>query len=304
VVPLDADDELEPRFLERLVAALDADPAAAFACCWARLFGDIEAVWVPRPYNPYQLLLSNSIVGCVVMRKDAALAVGGYDESMRNGNEDWELWVRLMEVGWDVAEVHEPLFRYRKHGISMSVETEARFEQGRAEIVERHPDLYAVEELAARKSEYYPLVSILVQEGTAPVIESDSAVVEIVTMTGADTLGDAVSSARGKYLVHWEGGADEGTVLRLADLLESNPDLGAAATGDAEPVVLVRRWSLLDPGAPVTTETIDLPGSAGNQLSPGMFPYPGWAVPATIDGIAVQRQRPEEDGRLPTWVST
>ena len=304
VVPLDADDELEPGFLERLVAALDTDPAAAFACCRARLFGDIEAVWVPRRYNPYQLLLSNSIIGCVVMRKDAALALGGYDESMRNGNEDWELWVRLMEAGWDVVEVDEPLFRYRKHGISMSVETEARFEQGRAEIVDRHPDLYAAEALAARKGEHYPLLSVLAVAGVEPVMAAGPADAEVVTIAG--TVGDAARSARGKYVVHWDGVADakEETLFRLADLLESKPDLGAAATAGAEPVVVVRRWSLLDPGGPERIEQTDLAGTGAEQLTPGMFPDPGWMVPDAIDGVPVQRQRPEEDGRLPTWALT
>ena len=285
VVPLDADDELTPQFLERLVAALDADLGAGFACCWARLFGDIDAVWVPRRYNPYQLLLSNSVVGCVVLRRAAWEAVGGYDETMTNGNEDWELWIRLMAAGWGVAEVDEPLFRYRKHGISMSVETESRFEAGRKEIVERHPELYTEEALDAARRQHYPLLSII---------------------PGDVALAAAIVAGHSKYVAHWSGveHADPETLDRLADLLESRPDLGAATTNDAEPLVLVRRWSLLDPDGPTTTEAADLAGSATEQLRPGMFPDPAWTVPNTIDGVPVQRQRPEEDGRVPSWAAT
>ena len=285
VVPLDADDELTPEFLERLVDALDADPGAAFACCWARLFGDIDAVWVPRRYNPYQLLLSNSVVGCVVLRRAAWEAVGGYDETMTNGNEDWELWIRLMAAGWGVAEVDEPLFRYRKHGISMSVETESRFEAGRKEIVERHPELYAEERLDAARREHYPLLSII---------------------PGDEALVAAIAAGQSKYVALWSGVEDAGpeTLDRLADLLESRPDLGAATTNGADPLVLVRRWSLLDPDGPATSESVGLAGSATEQLGPGMFPDPAWMVPDTIDGVPVQRQRPEEDGRLPSWATT
>src|SRR5262245_34012598 len=45
---LDADDRLEPSFLEKTVAALDADPAVTFVSCWLRTFGDEEWEWRPE----------------------------------------------------------------------------------------------------------------------------------------------------------------------------------------------------------------------------------------------------------------
>ena len=325
VVPLDADDQLEPQFLETMVAALEPEPEAAFAACRARLFEDIDAVWIPRPYNPYQLLLSNSIIGCVLLRRDAYLSVGGYDETMHNGNEDWDLWIRLMQAGWGVVEVHEVLFLYRKHGISMSVETEARFEQGREEIVERHRDLYADDHLAAMKASHYPLVSIIAAAGTDPsALEAqDIADAEIITIgdptpaweaaagvrgwqiRSAANLDDAVASAAGKFVVRWSdvSGAEKDTLSRLAESLESDPNLGAARTDDPQPLVVARRWSLLDPDAPSKVTTVDAPGSATAPLAPGQFPDPDWTFPDVIDDVPVQRQRPEEEGHIPLWVS-
>ena len=139
LVPLDADDEIAPEFLEVLHSALEGRPDAAYAHCWSELYGDEEATWVARPFNPYQLALSNSVVGCVLLRAEAWKQVGGYDETMRNGNEDWDFWLRLLEVGWNQVQVRRPLFRYRRHGVSMSVTTEARFEAAREEIARRHP---------------------------------------------------------------------------------------------------------------------------------------------------------------------
>jgi GT2 family glycosyltransferase len=325
LVPLDADDELEPEFLAKMVAALEPQPEAAFAACRARLFEDIDAVWIPRPYNPYQLLLSNSIIGCVLLRRDACLAVGGYDETMRHGNEDWDLWIRLSHAGWGVVEVPEVLFRYRKHGISMSVETEGRFEQGRAEIVERHRDLYNVDNLARMKASYYPLVSIIAAPGAdaSTVREQDIADAEVVTIgetprawgeaagkrgwriRSAATIDDAVALASGKFVVRWSdvAGVQNDTLSRLAGRLESDPNLGAARTHDSEPLVAVRRWSLLDPDAPSAVATVDTPGSAAAPLAPGQFPDPSWTFPTVIDDVPVQRQRPEEEGYIPAWVS-
>jgi GT2 family glycosyltransferase/glycosyltransferase involved in cell wall biosynthesis len=325
VVPLDADDELEPEFLEQMVAALEPKPAAAFAACRARLFEDIDAVWIPRPYNPYQVLLSNSIIGCVLLRRDAYVAVGGYDETMRHGNEDWDLWIRLAEAGWDVVEVPEVLFRYRKHGISMSVETEGRFEQGRAEIVERHRDLYTVDHLAGMKANHYPLVTIVATPGAdvASLETQNLADAEIVSIgdpsqawerfagdrgwriRSAASLDDAVALASGKFVVRWSSVADTkpDTVARLAERLEAAPNLGAARTDDPEPLVVVRRWSLLDPDAPSTVETVAASGTADARFAPGQFRDPAWTFPSVIDDVPVQRQRPEEEGHIPSWLS-
>ncbi|MDP9023296.1 MAG: glycosyltransferase, partial [Actinomycetota bacterium] len=115
VVPLDADDQITPGFVETLRDALLAEPQAAYAHCWARLFGDLDAVYASRPFNPYQQLLSNGVVGCVLLRRAAWEAVGAYAQDMREGNEDWDLWLRLLSAGWDQVQVREPLFRYRKH---------------------------------------------------------------------------------------------------------------------------------------------------------------------------------------------
>ena len=94
LVPLDADDEIAPEFLEVLRSAVEERPDAAYAHCWSELYGDEEATWVARPFNPYLLALSNSVVGCVLMRTEAWKQVGGYDETMIHGNEDWDMWLR------------------------------------------------------------------------------------------------------------------------------------------------------------------------------------------------------------------
>src|SRR4030095_2190958 len=44
---LDADDVLEPTFLQRAVEALENDSSLAFASCWSRAFGDSQFVSDP-----------------------------------------------------------------------------------------------------------------------------------------------------------------------------------------------------------------------------------------------------------------
>ncbi len=296
VVPLDADDELAPGFLAALHAALSADPEAAYAHCWAELFGDVAAVWATRPFNPYQLLVSNSVLGCVLLRRAAWEAVGGYDETMTAGNEDWELWIRLLEAGWGQVHVRRPLFRYRRHGVSMSVETEARFERAREEVAARHAALYDPAALRVRKAEWYPWVSTV---GGRPPAGQDLGDLEVV---------ERVEEARGKVVVEWGAVTDAapGALGALAQALEDHPEAAAAGPGGVP--VAWRRWALADPGSGldgIVDAEVDMTVDAGRlRLAGGCCPDPELMVVPQRDwpDLPLQRQPPDVEGPLPAWV--
>jgi len=300
VVTLDADDQLAPQYLAKLSAVLDADDSTAFAHCWARLFGDYQAIWATRPFNRFQFLLSNSVVGCVVLRKSAWEAVGGYDESMRDGNEDWDLWIRLAEAGFGNGQIREPLFWYRKHGVSMSVETEAKYESVLSSLSQRLPSIYRLDNMRAVKRASYPLLSILSDDAGLEQPFYDTQIIH----TTYDAVGDIVGEIRGKYVVWWPSTASGATsVLReLCGVLEDHEDAGVAETSGDHPIRVVRTWSLHDPAAPDESITTELLGTADRCLSLNQFPLDSWRVPVEIGTIEVHRQRPEEAGTIPEWV--
>ena len=300
VVTLDADDELAPRYVEKLAGVLDADDSKAFAHCWARIFGDFQAIWATRPFNRFQLLLSNSVVGCVMLRKTAWEAVGGYDEKMLEGNEDWDLWIRLTEAGYGNGQVTEPLFWYRKHGVSMSVETEARYESVLSSLVARLPDVYSIDHMEDVKLSFYPLISILTDDPAFAQPFDDAQIIP----TSHAGLGSAVAQVEGKYAVWWpsNANADVSVLTELCEILEENESAGAAETSGVSPIRVVRTWSLRDPQGPDEVMRSAAQGECQERLSCGQFPEDSWQVPRKIDGIAVQRQRPEESGWMPDWV--
>jgi GT2 family glycosyltransferase/glycosyltransferase involved in cell wall biosynthesis len=294
VVTLDADDMLVPRYLDMLVPALDRNPNAAFAHCWAELFGDFSAIWATRPYNRYQLLLSNSVVGCVLLRKASWDAVGGYDETMVNGNEDWDLWIRLMRHGYGAVQVREPLFRYRKHGVSMSVETEARYEAALESLAVRLADTYSADAIVKLKHDDYPLVTVI-----TPDAVFDPGTDDVQTLLTPDAaVGDVIGHVRGKYVVWLSEGAmaESGVVVDLCKVLEQDETLGAAETASAKPIRVVRSWSLRDIAGPSEIGATALSGSSPLRLSCGEYLDPAWVVPKEINAVPVQRQRPEEAG--------
>jgi len=140
---LDADDTLEPTYLEKAVALLEANPGIAFAYSWVRLFGDEEKIWYTEPYDLEKLLRYNHISVASVFRYDAWKQVGGYCSEMRQGYEDWEFWIRLGSHGFRGQLIPEALFNHRRHGRTMTHEAQERHQKLVADIARRNQALFA-----------------------------------------------------------------------------------------------------------------------------------------------------------------
>jgi glycosyltransferase involved in cell wall biosynthesis len=118
---LDADDRLAPSFLEKTVRVLDADPSVSFVSAWLRTFGDEEWDWTPERCDLPALLCEDTVLTAAVVRREAVAAVGGYDTAMPvQGDEDWDLWLTLVERGHRGVILPEILFEYRRRAGSMS----------------------------------------------------------------------------------------------------------------------------------------------------------------------------------------
>jgi glycosyltransferase involved in cell wall biosynthesis len=150
VLPLDCDDTLAPEFLEVTVAALkDAPDDVGFAFTHMRLVGGLAGVLHNR-FDPFDQLFLNQLPYCMLIRKSAWTAAHGYDETMRDGLEDWEFNIRLAEAGYRGLEIARPLFIYNVRPDGMLLSKSARM-QGTIwrEIRDRHRDLYRVPALVA-----------------------------------------------------------------------------------------------------------------------------------------------------------
>ena len=100
----------------------------------------------PRRAISDALLAHNTVNGAALVRRTAFEAVGGFDESMREGLEDWDLWLRIVAGGQRGVIVPEVLYHYRRHAGSMShgfgrAANEAYLRPYRA-LVAKHADLF------------------------------------------------------------------------------------------------------------------------------------------------------------------
>jgi GT2 family glycosyltransferase len=118
---LDADDRLLPAFLEKTVRVLEADSSIAFASAWLRTFGDEQRDWTPERCDLPALLWEDTVLTAALVRREAVVAAGGYDTAMPvQGDEDWDLWLTLVERGERGIILPEVLFEYRRRPGSMS----------------------------------------------------------------------------------------------------------------------------------------------------------------------------------------
>jgi Glycosyl transferase family 2 len=151
---LDADDVLLPDFARDLAAALEAERAAgrddvSHAYGFEQVTGLHEYVWRCPPWDPVRMLVANLHPVTALIRRDVFERIGGFDESLRDGHEDWELWIRCIGLGYRGVRVEKPVFVWRRFSEKTLLHTalDAHGENVR-KIMTRHADLYRAHALA------------------------------------------------------------------------------------------------------------------------------------------------------------
>lgn len=142
ILCLDADDMVTPTLLEKSFQVLENCPKTGVVATLPQHFGDQNYIWRPIPFSFYQLLRENLLHATCLFRRNIWKTIGGYDENMRKGCEDWEFWIRVAKAGWEFTRIDEPLFLYRKDGQSMVSETVKGRHEIFSYIKQKHPDLY------------------------------------------------------------------------------------------------------------------------------------------------------------------
>ena len=142
IMPLDADDRLEPEMLARAAAIFEAHPDVGFVYGDVRLFGDTQGLVVNRPYAAGRLRFSCLLHAMSPFRRRAWQQVGGYRTTMGRGYEDWDFWLSLAEVGWLGHYLPVPLASYRRTAASKLTRDQHYDLELRALLIDNHPQLY------------------------------------------------------------------------------------------------------------------------------------------------------------------
>ena len=103
IVALDADDYFDPSFFKKGIEVFQKDPSIGVVTSYIQYFGNRTGKAKPRGGNAFNFLFSNQCPACAMVRRSAWDQIGGYDENMKLGYEDWEFYIRMTKAKWKCA---------------------------------------------------------------------------------------------------------------------------------------------------------------------------------------------------------
>ena len=142
VLTLDADDFLESAFFEKAVGILEGEKGVGVVTSGVQFIGDSNRTWYPKGGGVEDFLLENNCASGALFRMECWEEAGGYDEEMRKGYEDWDLWLSITGKGWRVHSIPEPLLFHRICKGSRDHDSYSEHPESVKRIVRNHPDLF------------------------------------------------------------------------------------------------------------------------------------------------------------------
>jgi glycosyltransferase involved in cell wall biosynthesis len=142
VVILDGDDRLAPEFINATAAALKKDSSVVAASSWLRTHGVLEAEVKPAGGRAVDFLHRNACPATVMIRRAEWERGPGYDESMRDGFEDWDFFLSLVAGGGRVDIVPQPLIEYRTAVGSANVQSMEKRLALYGLLIDKHHELF------------------------------------------------------------------------------------------------------------------------------------------------------------------
>lgn len=147
ILILDSDDTFDYSFLEKANLILDTDSSIGAVSSYCNIF--IKNHQIVSKHEPIgggisNFMFDNNSVAFALIRKQEWERIGGYDEKMRNGFEDWEFWINMTKSGGEIYIIPEYLFNYRqKQKNSLAKDAKMHFrEENLYYIYKKHQDIY------------------------------------------------------------------------------------------------------------------------------------------------------------------
>lgn len=145
ILPLDADDTIDPSYIAKAVAVMEMRPEVGIVYCKADQFGERTGLWDLPDYSLKMELLDNIIFVTALFRKKDWEEVGGFCTDYANGMEDYDFWLTLLQKGCEVYQIPEVLFHYRIKAVSRTTRFQDSLQNTQdtyLQLYERHRELY------------------------------------------------------------------------------------------------------------------------------------------------------------------
>lgn len=118
ILPLDCDDYISNDYLYLAQKHFDIQDLQVIYC-EAQKFGAVNEKWNLPEFSLANLANENLIFCCAFFRKTSWMSIGGYDENLLIGYEDWEFWINILKDTGNVLKIEKVCFFYRIKDDSM-----------------------------------------------------------------------------------------------------------------------------------------------------------------------------------------
>lgn len=119
ILPLDADDKIGISYIKLALEEFQNNEFLKVVYSKAKKFGNETGEWILPNFSLEKLVLSNMIFCSGIFRREDWVRVGGYDENLIFGLEDWEFWISILKNGGGVKKLDYFGFYYRIKNESM-----------------------------------------------------------------------------------------------------------------------------------------------------------------------------------------
>ncbi len=141
IIPLDADDLIQPNYIEYLYWGLYFNPNASWCYTDSIGFGSQQYLW-KKEFSSAYMKINNILVCTAAIRKEVILSVGGYPERQHAFDEDWALWLLLLQKGYYPVHLASTGFWYRRtdDGMSATVRSSKELKQKSDDAIKKLAD--------------------------------------------------------------------------------------------------------------------------------------------------------------------
>ena len=141
IVCLDADDKIPSNYLEEnYVNIIHSNVDVSYTD--VRCFGISSQILYWPEFSVDNLRIGNYIHCAAMFNKNIWKLVGGYDELMTDGLEDYDLWLRFAKVGAKFKKTSKTFLWWRKLSNSMTTTLHLKLNEVHHYLKTKHGDWY------------------------------------------------------------------------------------------------------------------------------------------------------------------
>lgn len=159
ILPLDADNKVGKTFISKAIDLLEKKSETKVVNCDLVFFGAKKGIKIFPDFTIEKLICENIIECASIYRRSDFDQTMGYNPNMKEGLEDWDFWLSLLENGGDVYKLNlaEIYYRVKKSSRNSSINSE-QFRRLRRQIYNNHKELFSKYLLDPQESFEYALI--------------------------------------------------------------------------------------------------------------------------------------------------